>query len=266
MKKSDVYANPKLAFLKELPENQQAVVLASSKVEGGLETLRDIDEDKTVRLHDFLEGIGYGTIPGNFFNQRVVLLTEALSALVRRHPHTGEPIPPGDIFSTEHLSDSDFLLYWFAIESGRLNRQVDQLMLGYYLQTLKSNDSFWQQVKQALNAAEVVSSIRNTDREALARARENMWWKASSKSDSTSSKTYSTGGLDDNSLAGKLAKYFDGEEIRTMCFVLGVEYDNLAGETKNAKVRELLKYLQRHGGMERLIAYCSRERSNVAWP
>ena len=40
---------------------------------------------------------------------------------------------------------------------------------------------------------------------------------------------------------------FDSSEVKTLCADLGVDYENLGGEGKEAKVRELISYLNRRG-------------------
>jgi hypothetical protein len=62
-----------------------------------------------------------------------------------------------------------------------------------------------------------------------------------------------------------LIRYFDEEELRTVCFKLEVEYDNLRGEGSQAKARELIKYLDRRDRISDLVEICERERSNVSW-
>jgi hypothetical protein len=39
---------------------------------------------------------------------------------------------------------------------------------------------------------------------------------------------------------------FDLDELQTLCFELGIDYQILGGETKVAKVRELIRYCERH--------------------
>ena len=52
-------------------------------------------------------------------------------------------------------------------------------------------------------------------------------------------------GLDDAAVYELLNSSFDEEELRTLCFGLGVDYDSLPGEGKRAKARELVGYLGR---------------------
>ncbi len=50
------------------------------------------------------------------------------------------------------------------------------------------------------------------------------------------------------------------EEIRTLCSDIGVDYDNLAGEGKEAKARELISFLKRRGKLDDLIRYLQEDR------
>lgn len=49
-----------------------------------------------------------------------------------------------------------------------------------------------------------------------------------------------------------LTDRFNEEELKTLCFDIGVDYDSLRGEGKAAKVRELVDQEQRHGRVGRL--------------
>lgn len=61
-----------------------------------------------------------------------------------------------------------------------------------------------------------------------------------------------------------LAKYFDLEDLRTLVFDLGVEWDELAGETKSARARELIAHLQRRDRLSDLITAIATSRSDLA--
>ena len=64
----------------------------------------------------------------------------------------------------------------------------------------------------------------------------------------------------------KLTQYFSGEEIETLAFVLGVDYDSLRGGTKPTKVNSLLAFVARNGRLVALLAEARRQRVNVVWP
>lgn len=58
-----------------------------------------------------------------------------------------------------------------------------------------------------------------------------------------------------------LSARFDREDLRTLCFRLGVEYDDLPAQGRDAKARELVRYMSRRAdGLERLRAAIEDER------
>ncbi len=67
-------------------------------------------------------------------------------------------------------------------------------------------------------------------------------------------------------LQGKMSQYFSGEEIETLTFVLGVDYDSLRGQTKPTKVNSLIGELARRGRLHELLERVRRDRDNVTWP
>ncbi len=62
-----------------------------------------------------------------------------------------------------------------------------------------------------------------------------------------------------------LLECFDVGELKTLCADLGVDYQDLAGESRTDKARELIAYLERRGQVGELIEYCSVERPPFAW-
>jgi Effector-associated domain 7/GRAM domain len=66
-------------------------------------------------------------------------------------------------------------------------------------------------------------------------------------------------------LRKNLTNYFSESEIRTLCFDCGIDYDNLAGGTKEAKARELVIACQKSGRLDRLVRQCRALRPEVAW-
>jgi Leucine-rich repeat (LRR) protein len=61
-------------------------------------------------------------------------------------------------------------------------------------------------------------------------------------------------------LLSQLEEAFSTEEIQTLCFELGIEYDDLAAAGRSGKVRELLRYLERRGRLDELIKLVERKR------
>jgi hypothetical protein len=60
-----------------------------------------------------------------------------------------------------------------------------------------------------------------------------------------------------------IVEQFDLEELRTLCFELGVRFDDLRGEGLTAKARELLLHLGRRGQLDRLLAALQQHRSEL---
>jgi len=67
-------------------------------------------------------------------------------------------------------------------------------------------------------------------------------------------------------LQGKLTQYFNGEEIETLAFILGVDYDSLRGGAKPTKVNSLISDLARNGRLDLLLREARSRRTNVTWP
>lgn len=55
-------------------------------------------------------------------------------------------------------------------------------------------------------------------------------------------------------------QYFSEENLKTLCYDLGVDYDNLPGEGKANRFRELIADFERREELPRLVEWCFRER------
>jgi len=62
-----------------------------------------------------------------------------------------------------------------------------------------------------------------------------------------------------------LDTFFDDGELRTLCFDLGIDYDNLPGDGKADKARELVSYCERRGEVVTLFQAIYRRRPNAFW-
>ncbi len=62
-----------------------------------------------------------------------------------------------------------------------------------------------------------------------------------------------------------LSTHFDEEELRTLCFDLGVRYDDLPGQGAAGKARELIAFLERHGRVNHLLEVGRLQRTDVRW-
>ena len=64
----------------------------------------------------------------------------------------------------------------------------------------------------------------------------------------------------------KLDKHFGEEDLNTICFDLGIDYESLSGYGKAAKTREMVIHCERMGITEKLLAEVKSLRTNVDWP
>jgi hypothetical protein len=62
-----------------------------------------------------------------------------------------------------------------------------------------------------------------------------------------------------------LDEYFSASELKDIIFELNVEYENLEGETKGAKARALVQYLQRRGRLAEVVQVANEHRSDISW-
>lgn len=62
-----------------------------------------------------------------------------------------------------------------------------------------------------------------------------------------------------------LTTRFDEGELRTLCFDLGIDYDDLPGAGKADKARELVSYCARHARLADLPARGRQVRPDISW-
>ncbi len=69
--------------------------------------------------------------------------------------------------------------------------------------------------------------------------------------------------LDKSHLYKTLTKQFNLQELRTLCFALTVDYDDLGGEGKADKARELILYMERHQRLDKLQGAIRQQRPDL---
>ncbi|MEZ4594130.1 MAG: hypothetical protein R3D55_23760 [Chloroflexota bacterium] len=95
-----------------------------------------------------------------------------------------------------------------------------------------------------------------------------VWRKDISKTDLSSSKRTSRKSSSKYltlSFLDKFDKAVSEDNLRELCFDLRIEYENLSGDNKRAKMRSLLELLDRESRMEVLINRLQNIRPNVHW-
>ena len=68
-----------------------------------------------------------------------------------------------------------------------------------------------------------------------------------------------------SALRQNITRLFELEELRTLCFDLGVDFESLGGEGKEAKARELVAFLDRNDRLLDLVETCASQRPGAAW-
>jgi hypothetical protein len=63
-----------------------------------------------------------------------------------------------------------------------------------------------------------------------------------------------------------LVKRFSDGELHTLCFDLGVEYDDLPGSGRSDKARELVTCMDQHDRLADLVRVGRGSRPDVPWP
>jgi hypothetical protein len=71
--------------------------------------------------------------------------------------------------------------------------------------------------------------------------------------------------VDRGALRRNLTQHFSNDELNSLCFDLDIDYDNIEGDNKEAKVRELITYCNRSGRLLELLARCRTLRPSVDW-
>ncbi|MCB8923697.1 MAG: AAA family ATPase [Ardenticatenaceae bacterium] len=66
-------------------------------------------------------------------------------------------------------------------------------------------------------------------------------------------------------LRSVMADFFNEEELRSLCFNLGVDYENLPASGKENKVRELISLILTQRRSEELMAELIRQRPEIGW-
>jgi hypothetical protein len=89
-------------------------------------------------------------------------------------------------------------------------------------------------------------------------------WVPLTSSDTTESDSHLE--LARRALRDKLARHFDMSELATLCFEIDIDFDNMPGRNKDARIRELILFCERSGKLSELVNRCRELRSHVEWP
>lgn len=71
--------------------------------------------------------------------------------------------------------------------------------------------------------------------------------------------------LDLSALRVKMSEYFSLSDLQTICFDMGIDYDDIRGGSKSVFIRELIIYVQQRGQLNELIEELRKARPKVTW-
>lgn len=63
-----------------------------------------------------------------------------------------------------------------------------------------------------------------------------------------------------------IAQHFNRSDLAELCFNLGIDSEDIPGETLLTRSRELVQYCERRSMLQALLAQCKHERPLVVWP
>ncbi len=67
-------------------------------------------------------------------------------------------------------------------------------------------------------------------------------------------------------LRQNIIEHFNEDELRTLCFDLGVDYDSLLGRARDGNARELVARMDREDRIPDLVQLCHKHRPQASWP
>jgi hypothetical protein len=67
-------------------------------------------------------------------------------------------------------------------------------------------------------------------------------------------------------LRDQICRFFDLDELANLCQDLGIDFEDLAGDTREGKARELILYSGRHACLSDLVRRCRELRPKEDWP
>lgn len=71
--------------------------------------------------------------------------------------------------------------------------------------------------------------------------------------------------MDQLELVDNISEHFNRDELKELYFALKIRFDDVAGETRSAKSRELVAHCIRHNQIDKLITSLTQSRPNINW-
>jgi nucleoside phosphorylase len=77
------------------------------------------------------------------------------------------------------------------------------------------------------------------------------------------SQSMSFSGYDPQAIRLAMSRAYSLEELRVLCFDIGIEWEDIEGITKSGKVANLLDYVRRRNKIDKLLDHVNRDRDNI---
>lgn len=69
-----------------------------------------------------------------------------------------------------------------------------------------------------------------------------------------------------NTFRQDVKQAFNDDELEDLCYELNIPFEDLEANSHSGRVRELLKYGERHGRLAEISDYCHHQRNHISWP
>lgn len=67
-------------------------------------------------------------------------------------------------------------------------------------------------------------------------------------------------------LKTKMGESFSNDDLKSLCFELHIQYEDLDATTLDSRILSLIGYAQRNGRLADLANYCRYSRNHITWP
>lgn len=172
-----------------------------------------------------------------------------------------------------------------APDPARLQRQLAADLTPYFHQWWRNFDTGYRELLRCVayevaidilpySALEIQEAVRRLTNYGLLRADDQLaingaifaTWIAdySERADATPAELVPHAGNTDPAVVRQaLVNHFSLEELRTLCFDIGIDFEELPGSSKSAKARDLVQYWHNRRDLDRLVDLIRRQRGEI---
>lgn len=141
--------------------------------------------------------------------------------------------------------------------------QKQRLLAAQHSQLSEEYKAIQAQISRALSEVEVIRLRRQAEHteQALLRNEEEQVEVSRLLEDAAAT----TNTTQRSNLVEFMARHFNDEEIKDVCFRMQIEYNDLAAEGRSGKIRELVLFVERHGRVQELHKLVRKLRPRLPW-